>query len=145
MNDLRRELVDIALRWEQAFGNAPAITSALSEYDAAHLVGCSLDAYSQGMQGATSVQRGHDFRFNDATYQVKANRPSGKKGSVVTLVPRANNFEWDRLIWILYSARYEIQEAWLWSVHDYRHAFEHAKRLSPKDMRLGHSLTTEYA
>ena len=46
MNDLRQSLIDIALAWEQAFGNAPSITSALSELDAALLVGCGFEEYS---------------------------------------------------------------------------------------------------
>ena len=42
---LRAELVATALRWEHRFGNAPSITSVLSEYDAAMLVGMSEDEY----------------------------------------------------------------------------------------------------
>jgi hypothetical protein len=34
-SDLRPRLVDIALTWQQQFGVAPSITSAVSEYDAA--------------------------------------------------------------------------------------------------------------
>jgi hypothetical protein len=44
--------------------------------------------------------RGHDFEFKGQRHQVKANRRSGKPGSVVTLVPKAKNFDWDVLIWI---------------------------------------------
>ena len=36
---LRNKLVDIALDWQENFGVAPSITSALSEYDAAMLIG----------------------------------------------------------------------------------------------------------
>ena len=32
---LRNKLIDIALQWQESFGVAPSITSALSEYDAA--------------------------------------------------------------------------------------------------------------
>jgi hypothetical protein len=93
MDDLRDKLVDLALTWERAFGNAPHITAALSEFDAARLMGCSLDEYAKCMQGVTAVRRGHDFEFNGKRYQVKANRPSGKPGSRVTLVPKAKNFD----------------------------------------------------
>lgn len=116
MNDLRQKLVETSLAWERAFGNAPSITSALSEFDAASLIGCSAENYSTSMQGMTSVQKGYDFKFNGARYQVKGNRPSGKPGSFVTLVPKATNYEWDFLIWVLYNQKYDIQEAWLWDV-----------------------------
>lgn len=137
MENLRKSLVTIALDWEMAFGNAPSVTSALSEFDAALLVGCSIEEYSAFMQGKTAVQRGYDFVFRGKRYQIKANRPSGKKGSCVTLVGKARNYEWDYLIWVLYNNKYEAQEAWLWDVEDYRLAFDGRKRLSPKHYRDG--------
>jgi hypothetical protein len=140
MNGLRQQLVQTALEWEQAFGNAPLITSVLSELDAALLVGCRLEEYSACMQGKTAVQKGHDFLFNGHRYQVKGNRPSGKPGSAVTLVPKAKNYEWDFLVWVHYNQRYEIQEAWQWSRADYIEAFYTVKRLSPKDYRRGKKL-----
>jgi len=137
---LREQLVSIALQWEARFGNAPAITSALSEYDAALLVGLSEDEYSTAMIGSTAVQKGYDFAHKSKRYQVKANRPSGKRGSLVTLVPRATNYEWDFLVWILYDRGYVIQEAWLWDVEAYRVAFHGVCRLSPADLRAGRRL-----
>lgn len=137
---LRLHLVETVLAWEKAFGNAPSITSALSEFDAARLVGCSLDEYSATMQGMTSVQKGYDFIFNGARYQVKGNRPSGKPGSSVTWVPKATNYEWDYLVWILYNPQYEIQEAWLWEMLAYKSAFDSVKRLSPEHYRRGKKL-----
>ena len=89
---LRGKLVDIALEWQDRFGVAPSITSAISEYDAAMLIG---------------------------------------------MVPKASNYEWDKLIWILYDKEYIIQEAWEWSVQDYKIAFDRVRRLSPKDYRKG--------
>ena len=133
MHDLRDKLVGLALKWERTFGNAPHITAALSELDAAGLVGCSTEEYAECMCGATAVRRGHDFEFKGRRYQVKANRPSGKPGSIVTLVPKAKNFDWDVLIWILYNKEYQIQEAWSWEAAPYRQAFEFVKRL-----RLAH-------
>ena len=140
MKTLRNRLVETVLAWEKSFGNAPSITSALSELDAALLLGCSLDEYSIAMQGMTSVQKGYDFKFNGHRYQVKANRPSGKPGSFVTMVPKATNYEWDFLIWVLYNPGYEIQEAWLWEVSEYKAAFDSTKRLSPKHYREGKRL-----
>jgi hypothetical protein len=137
---LRRRLVESALAWEQAFGNAPAITSAVSEYDAAMLVGLAPEQYATAMQGTTTVQKGYDFKFNGKRYQVKANRPSGKPGSPVTLVAKARNYEWDFLVWILYSPTYEVIEAWLWEVSSYRAAFHRVKRLSPAHYRKGMKL-----
>lgn len=140
MNELREQLVRTALAWEQAFGNAPSITSALSELDVALLVGSSLEQYSASMSGATAVQKGHDFVFSGKRYQVKANRPSGKPGSPVTLVSKATNYEWDFLIWVFYNPQYQIQEAWLWDVQAYQDAFDSVKRLSPEHYRKGRRL-----
>lgn len=142
MSDLRNRLVETALEWERAFGNAPAITTALSEYDAAILVGLSEDEYAQSMQGATAVQRGFDFRHQGQRYQVKGNRPSGKPGSKVSWVPKATNYDWDYLVWLLYNPRYEIVEAWLWDVAAYKAAFHETTRLSPVHMRTGVCLFT---
>lgn len=140
MEELREQLVKATLAWERAFGNAPLITTVLSEYDAARLVGCSTDSYSCAMQGMTAVQKGHDFIFNGARYQVKGNRPSGKPGSFVTWVPKATNYHWDYLVWVLYDSQYHIQEAWQWDVAAYREAFDAVKRLSPAHLRLGKKL-----
>ena len=140
MNDLREKLVEAALAWEWTFGIAPSIISALSEFDAAMLISCSAEDYSASMCGATAVQKGHDFTFNSSRYQVKANRPSGKPGSFVTLVPKAKNYDWDFLIWLLYNPQYEVQEAWLWEVAAYKTAFDSVKRLSPFHYRKGKRL-----
>lgn len=137
---LRNKLVDTALQWQERFGVAPSITSAISEYDAALLVGMTENEYSDYMQDKTAVSKGADFIFNKTRYQVKANRPSGKKGSFVTMVPKATNYEWDKLIWILYDKNYVMQEAWEWCVKDYQAAFDGIKRLSPKDYREGKCL-----
>ena len=140
MDRLRQQLVETALAWEKAFANAPSVTSALSELDAALLLGCSLEQYSTYMKGSTAVQKGHDFIFKGARYQVKGNRPSGKRGSFVTWVPKAKNYDWDFLVWILYNPGYEIQEAWQWDVASYKAAFHSTKRLSPADYRGGKRL-----
>lgn len=140
MSSLRQNLVEVALDWERAFGNAPSITSTLSEYDAAMLVGCTEQEYSDLMQGMTTVQKGHDFVYRGLRYQVKGNRPSGKPGSFVTWVPKANNYNWDILIWVHYSREYEIQEAWLWDVSSYIAEFDSINRLSPGHYRRGKRL-----
>ena len=137
---LRDKLVDIALQWQASFGVAPSITSSISEYDAAMLVGMSEKEYSDYMRDKTAVAKGTDFVYRNIRYQVKANRLSGKKGSKVTMVPKASNYEWNRLIWILYDKNYVMQEAWEWNVEDYRETFENEKRLSPNDYRQGHRL-----
>ncbi len=89
------------------------------------------------MQTATAVQHVYDFIFQGLRYQVKGSRPTGKKGSTVTWVPKPSNYELDRLIWGLYSRLYEVQKAWLWKVQDYRQRFEAIQRLGPAHMRLG--------
>ncbi len=137
---LRRRLVKIALQWQERFGVAPAITSALSELDAALLVGMSDEEYSSACVGRTAVMRGYDFTHNGCHYQVKANRPSGGPHSRVTLVGKAKNYNWDKLVWILYDQNYSLLEAWAWTVDEYRLRFESVKRLRPADMRQGRRL-----
>src|SRR3990172_587763 len=104
-SELRKRLVEAALEWQRLFGVAPAVTASLSEYDAAMLVGCTELEYSAEAPQRTAVSPGHDFIHAGTRFQVKANRPSGKPGSPVTLVSKAKNFDWDKLIWILYNPR----------------------------------------
>ena len=137
---LRDKLVEVALEWQQRYGVAPHITGAISELDAARLVGCPEPEYCAQMETRTAVGKGYDFVFQGRRYQVKANRPSGKPGSFVTLVAKAKNYDWDSLIWILYNTKYEVEEAWLWDVEQYRIQFDEKKRLSPTDMRRGKRL-----
>ena len=139
--DLRNRLVALALEWQTVFGVAPAITSVLSEFDAATLVGCPLEVYCKDGAAKTAVSRGHDFISNGLRYQVKANRPSGKPGSPVRIVPKPANYEWDRLIWILYDRQYTVVEAWEWDVTEYRRRFEALVRVRPQHMRDGRRLT----
>lgn len=58
---LRDKLADIALQWQASFGVAPSITSSISEYDAAMLVGMSEKEYSDYMRDKTAVAKGTDF------------------------------------------------------------------------------------
>lgn len=144
-SSLRCRLVSTALEWERRFGVAPSITGALSEYDAARLVGHSDDSFSLDCAGRTAVTRGCDFRHEGIRYQIKSNRPSGKPGSFVTLVGKARNYDWDRLIWMLYDSRYDLQEAWEWDAAAYEAAFHFKSRLSPTDMRRGRKLYSRTA
>lgn len=127
----------VALEWERAFGVAPQITSALSEYDAARLVGHSDETFGQDCVGRTAVSRGSDFTHEGIRYQVKANRPSGKPGSPVTKVAKASNYDWDRLLWLLYDRFYVLQEAWQWDAGAYKEAFHDQAYVRPPDMRRG--------
>jgi hypothetical protein len=135
--ELRSRLVAVALEWQRRFGVAPRITDAISEIDAAMMIGTTPDEYSLDCENRTAVTRGFDFTHDCCRYQIKANRPSGRRGSPVTLVRKANNYDWDKLIWILYDQGYGIQEAWEWTVQEYRRRFESVSRLSPDHMRQG--------
>ena len=137
---LREQLVQTGLEWERRFGVAPSITSTLSEYDAAQLVGHNDDSFAGDCVGRTAVTRGSDFTYLGKRYQVKACRPSGKPGSTITKVPKASNYDWDLLIWVLYDQRYRVLEAWLWEVDAYRASFHTVARLSPAMMRAGRPL-----
>lgn len=134
---LRSELVSIALEWGSLFGIAPRITDTISEYDAAKIVGMTDTQYSEAMKHRTAVSKGHDFEFEGRRYQVKANRPSGKKGCDVTLVSKPSNYDWDVLIWILYDTDYRIAEVWEWERKDFEAAHGTKTRMSPDDLRTG--------
>jgi len=134
---LRQKLVQLALEWQRKYGVAPHITPVISEYDAAKIVGMSDEKYSNYMQDKTAVSRGHDFIHEGVRYQIKAHRPSGKRGSIITNAGKARNYEWDRLIWIRYDTEYEIQEAWSWDRDEYIIEFDSVNRISPENMRKG--------
>jgi hypothetical protein len=136
----RKKIVNAALEWQERFGVAPAITSSMSEFDAALLVGMTASEYAHDRQCRTAVTRGCNFTFKGRRYQVKANRPSGKPGPFVTLVGKANNYDWDLLIWILYNQRYEICEALEWAVERYRAEAGSLSRVSLTHMRNGRRL-----
>ncbi len=63
----------------------------------------------------------------------------------MTWVPKATNYEWDFLVWVLYDRNYEVQEAWLWEVEAYKVAFHEVTRLSPKHLRSGVCLASNTA
>ena len=138
--NLRNQLVQVALEWQSRYGVAPQITPVVSEYDAAMLLGMPDEEYSSYMEDKTAVSKGKDFVYDGKRYQTKANRPSGKPGSKVTLVAKATNYDWDHLIWILYNKEYVLLEAWIWDVDEYRNQFDEKKRISPDDYRKGRQL-----
>jgi hypothetical protein len=141
---LRKQLVKIAIEWENYFGVAPRITSAISELDAARLVRMKEKQFCDDGRKRTAVTKGLDFEHSGLRYQITANRPSGKPGSFVTMVSRKTEkngtFGWDRLIWILYDQNYNIQEAWQFTADQYRKKFSAITRLSPKHMQRGKRL-----
>ena len=116
------------------------ITDSIAEYDAAKLVGTTLRIGKGRRESDTAVTKGVDFRRRNVFYQVKSNRPSGKPGSKVTLVGKPTNYNWDKLVWILYDSRYNIEESWEFPRNNYRKLFESKKRISPDDMRKGTKL-----
>lgn len=134
---VRERLVAVALEWQSLYGIAPSITSTVSEFDAAELIGMPVSEYSKFMSKQGAVAKGLDFIWEGIRYQVKANRPGGRPGSRVTLVPKAKNYDWDKLIWILYNTRYEIQEAWMWDRDAYQTAFDALPRLRPHHYQQG--------
>jgi hypothetical protein len=138
---LRERLVAIAVEWQDRFGVSPSITNTISEFDAATiLVGMTEDEYRLDCKNRSAVTEGYDFTHEGCRYQIKANRPSGRIGSLVTLVSKARNYDWDKLIWILYDRYYVIQEAWEWTQQEYRQNFDSVKRLGPREMRRGRKL-----
>jgi hypothetical protein len=51
-DELRQNLVSVALEWEQYFGVGPNITSVISEWDAAKLVGMNESEYCKEAKNA---------------------------------------------------------------------------------------------
>ena len=92
--------------------DSPLLEGVIEPIDSS-LVGMSEREYSEFMQSQTAVKKGFDFIHEGIRYQIRANRPSGKPGSFVTMAPKAKNYDWDVLICILYNKYFEIQEAWV--------------------------------
>src|SRR5207244_12966830 len=92
------------------------------------------ETFSLDCVGRTAVTRGTDFCCNGLRYQIKACRPSGKPGSFIAWVPKATNYEWDRLVWLLYDREFQLLEAWKWCVAAFPTSFDTIKRLSPAHM-----------
>ena len=131
MEELKNQLIKLCLRWERLIGVAPHITSAISEYDAMKLVGMSEEEILKQAKGKTAVQKGYDFLYKGVKYQVKANRPSGKKGSFVTLTSKVKNYEFDKLIWILYNKEFGIEKAYIWDAKEYKEKLGNLKQVRP--------------
>ena len=134
---LRERLVLTALEWQQRYGVAPSITSAISEYDAACLVGVPEESLAEAFGGASAVRKGFDFAWDGLRYQVKANRPSGRPGSPVTKCAKASNYHFDVLLWLLYDPQFVLQEAWRWEVEPYRLVCGPLVHIRPQHMRQG--------
>ena len=65
-------MIAVALEWQERYGVAPQITTPLSEYDAAMLVGMPEQKYSEFMQDITAVNRGSDFIYKKFDIRLKA-------------------------------------------------------------------------
>ncbi len=139
---LRNELVNVVLRWEGRYGCFPGqagVTAAVSEYDAAMLLGCSESEYADSLRERTDVSSGYDFLTADGQrIQVKAGRPSGKPGSAVwNAGSRVKSIAWDILIYVLYDQGYEMLGAWKFTPELYERLFAGESKLSIDDMRKG--------
>ena len=66
---LRERLVGMALEWEEHFGVAPSITTAISELDAARLVGVKEEAYCTEGKLRTAVSK--DFDFSGKAFAIR--------------------------------------------------------------------------
>ena len=64
MGSWKDSLVNEALKWESKFTVMPQVTSAISEYDAALLVGHTDETYAEEMKKQTPVTKGRDFIYN---------------------------------------------------------------------------------
>jgi hypothetical protein len=142
---IRDQLVQTVLKWEEMFGFFPGqagVTAAVSEYDAAMILGLSEAQYARSVDGRSSVGRGYDFMFKDKRVQVKANRPSGLPGSAVRNAgPKVKTGPWDIFIYILYDKDYAVQEVYQFDPDMYETMFSNKEKLRLEDMRKGHRLS----
>jgi len=134
-----QRLIDIALEWEEKYSIAPNITTAISEYDAARCVGMSDREYAAAMIGRTAASEGYDFRYEGNRYQVKGRRP-GKPGRRVVRVPKAHNYYWDYLVFVLYDWEYDVLGIWQWTRRNYKKKIEPLERVTVTNMREGKRL-----
>jgi len=141
---IRDQLVQTVLKWEKMFGFFPGqagITAAISEYDAAMMLGHDEAEYIKSIAGRGPVGRGHDFVFKNKKIQVKANRPGGRPGDAVwNAGPKVKTDGWDILIYILYDKGYVAQEAYQFDCDEYERMFSNRTSLRLEDMRKGNKL-----
>src|SRR5438552_17474728 len=137
---LRTTLVALVPEWEKRYGVAPFITAAVSEHDAARLVGHTPETFSLDCVGRTAVTRGTDFVATVFGIRSKLVGLAEDPVRSFTWVPKATNYEWDRLVWLLYDREFQLLEAWKWCVADFQSSFDTIKRLSPAHMRTGRRL-----
>jgi hypothetical protein len=142
---IRDQLVQTVLKWEEKFGFFPGqagVTAAVSEYDAATILGLNETEYVMAVKDRSAVGPGYDFMFKKRRVQVKANRPSGREGSAVwNAGPKVKTAHWDILIYILYDKNYVIQEAYQFTPDAYDKLFANKEKLRLCDMRKGDKLS----
>ena len=139
MEELRKNLVANTLEWQKEYGVAPAILSAISEYDAAiKVVEMKEKEYSDYMQDKSAVNKGFDFEYNKKKYQIKATRPSGKgRCKVWKAMNKLKNTKFDYILWLNYDENYKLKEAYQYEREDFISRFENKSYISPTDMRKG--------
>ena len=141
---IRDQLVQLVLEWEERFGFFPGqagITAAVSEYDAAMMLGHNEAEYIISVAGRSPVGCGHDFVFKNKKIQVKANRPGGRSGDTVwNAGPKMITGGCDILIYLLYNKDYVVQEAYQFDCNEYEEMFSNKKSLRLEDMRKGKRL-----
>lgn len=133
--DMRSRLAALSMAWEHRYGVAPPITSAISEYDAAMLIGLTDDEYASACVGRSAVTPGADFVHRGIRYQVKANRPSGRAGSTVTIISKPRNLGFDVLVWVLYCPDFSIDEVWTVDVVTFERELHREIYLRPARLR----------
>ena len=135
---LRSRLCESALNWQEKYRTIPHIMSAISEYDAARIIGMSEEEYAERRRGRGPT----DFVHGGNRYRVRGLRreEGGGRPNSLVIHRRPTNYEWDYFIFILYNKSYEIREAWIWCAASYREYFDRNDNMTLNDMRLGENL-----
>ena len=146
MPSLRDHLVKSTLEWREKYGSAPHITSTISEYDAARLIGMSEEEYAQR---TIDSRRRFNFIYKKKRYQVHGTRQFSQLPESVAIEKKTIKYGCNYFIRVLYNKSYEIQEAWLWDINSVngpdtgkglKQYFESNDRMTFADLRLGKCL-----
>jgi hypothetical protein len=139
--DLRDRLVAVVLDWEASFGVGPDVLPCLAHYDTVRLLGGSPAdaAASPSVRQAAAP----DIIFQGKRYLLRSRRLSAKdKGLVEFDFDEPAHWDFDFLVWIVYTARYQIHEARIWPVEQIRVIFGAQVKMLPTGIQLFAAATT---
>ena len=137
---LRTTLVALVPEWEKRYGVAPFITAAVSEYDAARLVGHTPETFFAGLRGSHGSYSRHGLLLQRSSVSDQSLSAQRKTRFVHYLGAKSNELRMGSTGLASVCGEFQLLEAWEWYVADYQSSFDTIKRLSPAHMRTGRRL-----